>query len=160
MKYLKIIFIGIYFFLIGLIFTFAASPATTSTATSDKTTEIVIETYDFITPTKESVTERHPIDEIKNFVRKAIGHFGLFLVLGIFGTLSLIFILDNKYIILFIILISGISVAAISEILQIYAEARGPAIKDVLLDYSGYLISALIIYLIYILTKGSKKYAK
>ena len=157
MKYFRYVFIVGYVFILFLIVYFAASSASESTKTSDKTTEIVIEVYDAITPTKESVKNRYSMDEISHFVRKAIGHFLLFSALGFFASMTYIYFINKMKLRLILSLISGIIVAIISEIIQIFAEGRGPAIKDVLLDYSGYLLSTLIILLIMFLIIKKKR---
>lgn len=160
MKYIRLIFVAIYIFIIGLIFTFASENAEESTQTSNNVTELIVDIYDEITPTEESVRERYSMEEIKTFIRKGIGHFGMFFALGLFGLLSAIFFFDKKYKILLIPLILGLGVASISEILQIFAAGRAANIMDVLLDYGGYAVASLLVFVIYIIIikiKGKKE---
>lgn len=158
MKYGKYIFLVIYIFLVGLIFYFAGSSGESSSELSGGLTDKLIEIYDFITPTKESVLERYSYSEISNFVRKGIGHFGLFAFMGIFAAMTYIFFIKKMNIRLIVIFLSGFIIAGISEIIQIFAESRGPAFLDVLIDYSGYLISTgIIIGIMFIILKKRSK---
>ena len=161
MKYFRFVFIIFYIFILYLIFSFSLANAEKSTETSDKTTQIVIDVYDAVTPTKESVTERHSMEDIKHFIRKAIGHFLLFASLGFFDSLIAIFFFKKKLAILLFSFLPGFFVALISEFLQTIAINRGPAISDVFLDYSGYLSAVCIILLItFIIHKNKNKRRK
>ena len=94
-------------------------------------------------------------DNVQNFyykIRKSVGHFGAFLVLGIFAALTyLAFTAKNtkgKIISFVICIVAGFAVAGITEILQlpIFTEGRHCSFKDVMLDFKGYCASSLIIY--------------
>ncbi len=127
------------------------------------TTITVYTSYDGET-TEESFTltvDRITIkDTITNFyyvIRKSIGHFGAFLVLGIFGSLSYYIIfkktLKGKLIAGGVTLFAGFAVAGITEILQLpyFTEGRHCSFDDVLLDFRGYCCSSIPIYFIIIL---------
>ena len=86
---------------------------------------------------------------LHNFIRKAIGHFLLFMVDGIFAWLSARAWLKLRLNMRFIVTMSaGIFIAALSEILQLFAPERGPALGDVFLDIFGFFIGILLIYLL------------
>lgn len=95
---------------------------------------------------------------LHTFIRKAIGHFGLFMLDGIFGLLSGRAWLKYKETTIFIIVMSaGVFIASLSEVLQLLAPERGPSFADVLLDVFGYFIGVAFIYLILRLLKKNKK---
>ena len=92
------------------------------------------------------------ISSFSNVIRKLIGHFGLFLISGIFTTLSVKFIyynLKKKYWIFVIISSSfGLFLAILTEFIQLFVPGRSGEMMDVLIDFLGYIIAALIICLI------------
>lgn len=99
-------------------------------------------------------------DTIENFyyvVRKMVGHFGAFLVLGIFGSLSYYILfkknLKDKLGAFVVSLIAGFAVAGITEILQLpyFTEGRYCSFNDVLLDFEGYCVSTIPIFAIIII---------
>lgn len=98
-------------------------------------------------------------------VRKSIGHFGAFLVLGIFSTLTyLLFFKKKKW--LFSVPLNfaaGFSLAALTELIQKYVPGRYGAWSDVMIDFVGFLFSAvtltiliLTIYLVRFIIKKIK----
>ena len=102
--------------------------------------------------TIESLTFR---DTVKNFyywIRKSIGHFGAFFVLGVLATMSYYIIFPKstkgKFLGFIICMIAGFAVAGITEILQLpyFTVGRHCSFDDVLLDYSGYCTSSLVMY--------------
>ena len=99
-------------------------------------------------------------DSLNGIIRKLIGHFGAFLVTGVFGILTAYFFFFKgkmKYISLAIFLVYGLLLAILSEVLQIFAGSRTPAWSDVGIDFSGYAIGAIVTFgillLIYVKTK-------
>ena len=99
-------------------------------------------------------------DNINYIVRKLIGHFGSFLVTGVFGILSIyFFFIKDKYIYIAITctLVYGLILAMLSEFLQIFAGNRGPSWNDVGIDFAGYFIGALITFGIFFIVKKVKK---
>lgn len=89
-------------------------------------------------------------DTIPNFpyiVRKVIGHFGMFLILGIFSTFTYFFYLNKKHKVLdpVINFSSGLLIAFITELLQMITIDRYGAFQDVMIDYAGFVISSIII---------------
>ena len=87
------------------------------------------------------------------FIRKGLGHFGAFLVLGIFSTLTWLSFMNRKKIIAAIPInfASGFFVAALTEYLQSKVPNRGPSFADVELDFSGFLCSAIVITIVMII---------
>lgn len=97
-------------------------------------------------------------DHLHHVVRKLFGHFLLFGGSGLFTTLSLSFadnIFENKKIesIVFTLTI-GLTVATISECIQLFTPGRAGAVIDILIDFSGYLLFAILIFFIlYLINK-------
>ena len=114
--------------------------------------------YDGETTSESFVLTVNPLtfkDTIENFyytIRKGIGHFGAFFVLGIFAVLSYYRLFPKstkgKLLGFVICLVAGFAVAGITEILQlpIFTEGRYCSFDDVLLDFNGYCCSSLVMY--------------
>ncbi len=151
MKYLKYIFLVCYIFITIVIFTKAVEDGETSAESSDQITDIVVDTIDTITPGEESITDKFDIEDIRYFIRKAIGHFGIFLVLGVFASLTYYLFIKRKLVSCIITIIVGFVTAGLSEILQGIPADRGPSFNDVLIDYAGYMIAVLLFSLIFYL---------
>lgn len=89
-------------------------------------------------------------DYLHDFLRKLFGHFLLFGLSGIFTTLTLlvnIIIITKKKLLIYggISIGFGISLASFSELIQSFVPGRAGAFTDVLIDFSGYLLFALIV---------------
>ena len=86
-------------------------------------------------------------------VRKGVGHFSAFLVLGIFSTITWLLFFNGKKLFFSVPFnyASGFAIAAITEIIQLYVPGRSGLYKDVLLDFDGFKVSATIISIIIIL---------
>ena len=91
-------------------------------------------------------------DTMENFyytIRKSIGHYGAFLVLGIFASFSYYIIFPKsfkgKLLGVIVCLAAGFAVAGITEILQLpyFTAGRYCSFDDVLLDFKGYCTSAI-----------------
>ena len=87
------------------------------------------------------------------FIRKSLGHFGLFVVSGIFSSLAIYYIFkDFKWIKHFLntifALSFGLIVAMTTEIIQLNVPDRSGEFTDVLIDYGGYLLGAFLVGLV------------
>lgn len=124
--------------------------ASVSTEASSGVTEVVEEIINDIKP--GTITpENH--DSFVTIVRKAFGHFGLFMVSGFFSSLAFYLSISpfNKqkyYQIIIIALAFGLLMGLITETIQLFVPGRSGEITDVLIDFSGYLLGFLIILLI------------
>lgn len=90
-------------------------------------------------------------------IRKSIGHFGAFMVLGIFAAITAI-LFDNgsaKRRVLFamLLLFGGVLFAGFTEFLQsdLFTVGRAPSLGDVFIDSSGFVPAAIIIYGIFLI---------
>ena len=124
---------------------------TVSTAYGDEMT-----TVSFVL-TVDPITLEDTIDNFYTWVRKAMGHFGAFLVLGIFASMTYCIIfnksLRGRLLAFLVCTVAGFAVAGITEILQlpIFTVGRGPSFSDVMLDFTGYCTSVVPIYAIVLL---------
>ena len=105
-------------------------------------------------------------DSFALFIRKAFGHFGLFVISGLFTSLA-VFLLFNMtsssqhYINAVIGLSLGLLLAIITETIQLFVEGRSGEITDILIDFSGYLLGALIVGLVlFIVIRNRNKKAQ
>ena len=86
-------------------------------------------------------------------IRKSLGHFGLFVVSGIFSSLAIYYIFkDFKWIKHFLntifALSFGLIIAMTTEIIQLNVPERSGEFTDVLIDYGGYLLGAFLVGLV------------
>ena len=152
------IFFVIYIFMISFFIYKCLENGTKSTESSNKVVDIVVDITENIT-NKPVVVD----DNFKTMIRKLIGHFGYFLVLG---TVSIIFYLlleIKKYPWIKIVLhySIGILLAFISEfVLEANTSGRGASIQDVGIDIGGFVLLSTIILLIYLLIKYKKNKVK
>ena len=92
-------------------------------------------------------------DYIKNVtdfiykVRKGLGHFSAFLILGIVSTFTWLLFFRGKKLLFSIPLnyITGFIIACITELIQVYVPGRCGLFDDVILDYNGFLVSSSIL---------------
>lgn len=108
--------------------------------------------------------ERTPlIENMQKFyytIRKSIGHFAAFFVLGMLGALSFTIIFDKKKWLVSIPMnfILGFMIAGLTELIQKYVPGRYGCWEDVWLDYSGYISASVIftgiVLLIYLLVSA------
>ena len=86
-------------------------------------------------------------------VRKSLGHFSAFLVLGIFSTFTWLLYFDKKKMIFSIPLnyILGFGIAALTEFIQLHVPGRYGCFADVKLDFEGFSLSATILTIILII---------
>ena len=130
-------------------------------ALGDGTTTITVSTsYDgnvteeSFTLEVEAITFKDTFSNFYYIVRKSIGHFGAFLVLGIFASLTYYIIckktLGGKLLAFGITVFAGFAVAGITEILQLpyFTTGRHCSFDDVLLDFRGYCCSTIPIYVL------------
>ena len=94
------------------------------------------------------------IDAFHGFLRKFIGHFSFFVVDGLLVSWTIYLFGNEKlktrqfYIGIIISLTFGLLLASLTELIQLYTPGRSGEIKDVLIDFSGYLLGFLILFLI------------
>jgi VanZ family protein len=138
----------------AVIIYFSAQNGTASSAQSDAITTIFIEkpvvdnSSAPTTPSTETDDNKLTYHKLSKIVRKMIGHFGLFGFLGIFAFLTYKGFLKNKILKIILTILSGFLIAGLSEFIQLFVEGRYGCMQDVMIDYSGYLLGCLVVYLI------------
>ena len=133
--------------------------AVKSTQASNGVVEVAEETINTISP--GTITEANH-DSFASFIRKAFGHFGLFVISGLLSPLAIYLVINpfkwsKHYLNVIIGLSFGLMVAAITEIIQLNVPGRSGEFTDVLIDFSGYLVGALIVGLILFLILRRQK---
>lgn len=129
----------------------------TSLANSSLSTE-----FDLKLNAKEAIDEDNYSD-FHTFIRKAAGHFSLFLVTAIFGFIFFFTFFKGERKTLFALifcLASGLFIAGLSELIQHFVPGRVGALKDVGIDFLGYVVGTLLTLGVIFLIKFIKKKRK
>ena len=145
MKYLKYICIFLLVLVDSYIIYQASLDSVASSDTSKGITDIIVSFIDFFLPKDKSIIDIFGKDAVHAFIRKAVGHFGLFFVIGILSYISFI-IGSFKKVIYYILHVShGILLALLTEFIQLFKSGRSGNFKDVGIDCLGYLISTILL---------------
>jgi hypothetical protein len=107
----------------------------------------------------------HISDFIYFYVRKGLGHFAIFLILAIFASLSCFMFFEHKKwwhvaIKIGIIFAYGFLFSGFTELLQMITPGRFGLMSDVLVDFSGYSLAAVLLsigFIILLIVKLKKK---
>ena len=116
-------------------------------------------TADVINTVKPETITPQNFDRFAFDLRKAVGHFGLFALSGLFSSwATYLFSKDTKagYFLSQAImdLSFGFIVALLSEFAQIFVDGRTGAWADVGIDFAGFFLGFLIIFLVFLLRKS------
>lgn len=129
---------------------------------STKASSVVVDAAEEVVNTvKPNTVTPENYDSFASFIRKAFGHFGLFVISGLLSSLAFylsfsIFKWAKQYFIAMIGLSFGLIMGATTELIQLNVPGRSGEITDVLIDFSGYLLGTLIIALILFLVIRNK----
>ena len=96
-------------------------------------------------------------------IRKAAGHFFLFLITAVFGYIFFYTFIDDikkLWFSLTLCISSGLAIAGISELIQYFVPSRTGAIQDVGIDFLGYVIGVLITLGTILIVRVIKKHKK
>ncbi len=121
----------------------------TAVSTMDNTVSATIE----MTVIKASTLNQEQERDLYMFVRKSLGHYGLFFANGILGYLTIFYFLKGKKHHSRYLLVSlgiGLILSLTLEWLQFLAPGRSPLISDSIINFIGYLTANLIIFVIFI----------
>ncbi|MFA5283211.1 MAG: VanZ family protein [Bacilli bacterium] len=136
-----------------LIIRFSFSSGSESSTQSGFFSSLFIAVHEFIIQRNLNAYEI----SVTNFeIRKLIGHFLLFAVDGL-SLFSVCHYFFPKRKSLLIALTFGILLAVSSEFIQMFQVSRSPQLYDVILDFSGFFLSSILVFL---LTKQDKKLKK
>ena len=129
-----------------------------SSEVSGGVTKVLMEIINFFRP--ETINEAN-LESFVIFIRKGLGHFGAFMLSGIFTSLALYYSLKNlfwyqHYRGILMSLLIGLCLASLTEIIQLSVDNRSGQYSDVLLDSGGYVIGLMLsITIIYLVNKQS-----
>ena len=131
-------------------------------ASSRNWSDAVIDVIKVITDgSVDSSTPITPNMSWGSFIRKAIGHFGLFAIDGVVTFLYFHFLyLDKKFtnrnLYIYIAAVLGIIVAVVTELLQLVIPGRYGDVIDILIDIGGYVVGVVITFFIVYLVNRQK----
>ena len=131
----------------------------TGEASAKESNRIAHETADVINTIKpETITEKN-FDKFAFNIRKLVGHYGLFVVSGIFSTWAIYLFLKETKAGYFAFQLAitfglGLFLAFFTEFVQIFVADRTGAIKDVGIDFAGYFTGVLPVFLIFLIRKS------
>ena len=116
-------------------------------------------TADVINTIKPETITPQNFDRFAFDLRKVVGHFGLFALSGGFSSwATYLFSKDTKlgYFVTQIIadLSFGFVMAMVSEFVQIFVDGRTGAWADVGIDFCGFFLGFLVVFLIFLLRKS------
>ena len=116
-------------------------------------------TADVINTVKPETITPQNFDRFAFDLRKVVGHFGLFAVSGLFSSwATYLFSKDTKvgyFLTQGIMDLSfGFLMAILSEFVQIFVDGRTGAWADVGIDFAGFFLGFLLIFLIFLLRKS------
>lgn len=123
-----------------------------SSNTSSSVAHAVADAQETITGKNVIVTQKYELN-----VRKIVGHYGFFLLIGLFSAFSYMMSPLKKNISAIIHFLTGLFFALITEFwFQASSQGRSPALKDVIIDYSGFLTFSVLIVTAFIITQKKK----
>lgn len=147
----------LYVFMVGLLIVEASMDGPTS---GNQSTSISVVIADVINSIE--IFEAPPITDVEAFsgvMRKVLGHFSTFLLLGVFSTFTyMLWFKDEKWKwSIPVNFAQGLAVAALTEGIQLLVPGRAGLLSDVGIDYGGFIISALTITIIMVVVYLNKK---
>ena len=139
----------------------AATPGSDSANKSNAVSDAIASVINNIS---EAITKKPKItnlDEFRRLIRKLIGHYGAFLFMSIFATLTGMLYYVRKewkifWIKVIIIIGYGFLFAILTELIQLLVPGRAGNFKDVFIDFSGYMTSCSIIIIIFFIINYKK----
>ena len=132
-------------------------------ASSEASQGVVEVSEDVVNTVKPGTVTEANHNEFANFIRKAFGHFGLFVISGVFTSLTTYFaIKDTKWykmgIGIGISFLFGFLLAMTTEIIQLNVPGRSGEFIDVLIDTSGYVLGlGIIVLILFLVLRHQKK---
>lgn len=150
-----------YFFLIGLILWTALililsfSTGQQSTEQSNFISQIILNVFNFL----RIPLQDHVVNELHVWVRKLIGHFGMFAIDGFFAymTFRMGWLKKSWQRFLFTMMF-GLTVAALTETAQLFVPERAGLVVDALIDLLGFALGCLTGWSIALVDAGAKKH--
>lgn len=110
-----------------------------------------------------SAINENNYSDFHSFIRKAAGHFMLFLVTSVIGYIFFYTYLDDKtrlWTPIAFSLGSGLFLASLSELIQFFVPGRNGAFLDIGIDFLGYIVGTAITFGVLMLIKHIRKRTK
>lgn len=132
-------------------------------ASSEASQGVVEVSEDVVNTVKPGTVNETNYDQFATFIRKAFGHFGLFVISGIFTSLTTYFaIKDTKWytkgIGIGVSFVFGFLLAMTTEIIQLNVPGRSGEFNDVLIDTSGYVLGlGIVVLVLFLVLRHQKK---
>ena len=123
-----------------------------SSHTSSSVASAVAKGQEIVTGKTVTVTEKY-----KYNVRKILGHYGFFVLIGFTSAFTYMLIPIKKWISIIIHFSTGLLFALITEFwFQASSKGRSPAYNDVLIDYAGFLTLSVAVVVVLTITHKEK----
>lgn len=153
-KIIRIIFLILFIISCVILIVESATPGTQSANKSNAVSDTIAKVINDIS---EAVTKEPKItnmEEFRSYIRKLVGHYGAFLIMGIFASFTFMMFFRYKKWWVFWVKVSalisyGFLFAALTEIIQLNTPGRAGVFSDVLIDFSGFMTSVGIIVIIF-----------
>ena len=129
------------------IFIFGAQSGEASGALSRKIVEFLRRVLPFLGNDVETI----------HFVVRKLAHFSIFFLLSVFLLAASKHTFRNYRKASLWVLVTILALAAANEIEQNFAEGRGPAVTDVLIDFSGALLGAIALKVLWTIAEKAKR---
>ncbi|MDD3170811.1 MAG: VanZ family protein [Bacilli bacterium] len=146
---IKYIYLMLYIICVGIVWLFSLQSGEISSEESGVITSIFIKVINFLSFNKFEFD----FEIVHLLIRKIVGHFGSFFVVGILGFLTYNAFTKDLFKTIIITSFSGVIVAIIAEVLQLFAINRGYQITDMMIDCCGYFLGTAICVLITFIKK-------
>lgn len=149
-KPLKITFFALYFLTLIFIIINAGLDGESSSEVSGGFIDVLHEI-----PPYQFLSSR--IIGLDQVIRKLVGHYSLYFLLGVFGFLVIVSTLPDGAVSVSVNAASGFVWAGITEIIQIFAANRGPAFTDVIVNFEGYFSAHCLILSVILIVQTVKR---
>lgn len=146
-KYLSAI---LYVFLILFNFYQSVQTSSSSSSISSSFTDFIVETF----PPVNQIAQN--TQDFPTLVRKFFGHYGIFTLIGLFGTIFYLLTFSKPTTFSIVTILSGIVVSSLSELLQYFSDGRSSEFTDILLDFNGYLTGLFLLLSALVFVKTNK----
>lgn len=112
-----------------------------------------------LTVLKEGAINTDNIKDVTNTLRKTVGHAGIFMIAQIFTYLTfyMFFFRKKWWFVPVLSLGEGLFISGLSELIQSFVPSRGASIIDVLINFAGVVVGALLTWLVIFLVKKIKE---
>ena len=153
-KISRIIFLILFIISCVILIIEAATPGTESANKSNIVSDTIASVINNISETITKEPKITNLEEFRALIRKLVGHYGAFLIMAIFASLTFMMYLNKKiwwffWVKVLALILFGFVFASITELIQLNTPGRAGVFSDVLIDFSGYMTSVGIIVIVF-----------